>query len=128
MPFSMARSMMRCASGSSVTGPKFIVPRTSRETDRPLRPRCVYSMAPNLRRPARASSACVGAGAERRRVVVARVVAGDAAAAAGPVDEAADPAGREVADGAPRHGEHQPLATEGEGAGVADEAARRLEI
>src|SRR3712207_5855875 len=35
--------MTACASGSSVRHPKFIVPRQSRETDRPLRPRCVYS-------------------------------------------------------------------------------------
>src|SRR4051812_26275872 len=44
MPCSRARSMIRCESGSSVCGPKFIVPRTRRDTDRPLRPRWVYSM------------------------------------------------------------------------------------
>src|SRR5918994_6437111 len=36
--------MRSCASDSSVFQPKFIVPRQRRETDRPLRPRCVYSM------------------------------------------------------------------------------------
>src|SRR5438067_178987 len=45
MPCSCARSRMRCASSTSVTGPKFIVPRQNRLTDRPLRPRCTYSMA-----------------------------------------------------------------------------------
>src|SRR5918997_4758877 len=36
--------MIACKSVSSVFQPKFIVPRQSRETVRPLRPRCVYSM------------------------------------------------------------------------------------
>src|SRR3712207_3828004 len=36
--------MMACESASSVFQPKFMVPRQSRETCRPLRPRCVYSM------------------------------------------------------------------------------------
>src|SRR5919202_6442972 len=35
--------MIAWASASSVFQPKFIVPRQRRETDRPLRPRCVYS-------------------------------------------------------------------------------------
>src|SRR5688500_9757699 len=35
--------MTACESASSVFQPKFIVPRQRRETDRPLRPRCVYS-------------------------------------------------------------------------------------
>src|SRR4028118_2243152 len=35
--------MIACASASSVRQPKFIVPRQRRDTDRPLRPRCVYS-------------------------------------------------------------------------------------
>src|SRR5579875_2465926 len=48
MPCSRARSMIRCESASSVSGPKFIVPSTSRETCRPLRPRWVYSMASTL--------------------------------------------------------------------------------
>jgi hypothetical protein len=39
MPSSWARSMMACASSSEVLGPKFIVPRQSRETRRPVRPR-----------------------------------------------------------------------------------------
>src|ERR671916_863457 len=39
--------MIAWASASSVFQPKFIVPRQSRETDRPLRPRCVYSMGPH---------------------------------------------------------------------------------
>src|SRR3712207_6676745 len=34
-------------SASSVRQPKFIVPRQRRETDRPLRPRCVYSTSPD---------------------------------------------------------------------------------
>src|ERR687889_2128797 len=44
MPASCARSMIACASNSSVFQPKFIVPRHRRETVRPLRPRCVYFM------------------------------------------------------------------------------------
>src|SRR5688572_2283034 len=36
--------MSACESASSVFQPKFIVPRQRRETDRPLRPRCVYFM------------------------------------------------------------------------------------
>src|ERR687890_1601665 len=36
--------MRSWASASSVFQPKFIVPKQRRETDRPLRPRCVYSM------------------------------------------------------------------------------------
>src|SRR6516225_1739391 len=44
MPSSCARSMIACASPGGVSDPKFIVPRQSRLTDRPLRPRCVYSM------------------------------------------------------------------------------------
>src|SRR5688500_6339705 len=39
--------MISWASASSVFQPKFIVPRQRRETDRPLRPRCVYSMEPH---------------------------------------------------------------------------------
>ena len=34
--------MIRSDSASSVCGPKFIVPRQMRLTDRPVRPRCVY--------------------------------------------------------------------------------------
>src|SRR3954451_12602048 len=49
MPCSMARSMIWCESSSLVCGPKFIVPRTRRETDKPVRPRCVYSMFVTLR-------------------------------------------------------------------------------
>src|SRR3712207_8005074 len=37
--------MIAWLSASSVFQPKFIVPRHRRDTDRPLRPRCVYSMA-----------------------------------------------------------------------------------
>src|SRR5919107_6097224 len=36
--------MIACESASSVFQPKFMVPRQRRETDRPLRPRCVYFM------------------------------------------------------------------------------------
>src|SRR4051812_40208270 len=36
--------MMAWESASSVFHPKFMVPRQRRETERPLRPRCVYSM------------------------------------------------------------------------------------
>ena len=36
--------MISWESASSVFQPKFMVPRQRRETDRPLRPRCVYSM------------------------------------------------------------------------------------
>ena len=40
--------MIACESASSVFQPKFMVPRQSRETDSPLRPRCVYSMPTTL--------------------------------------------------------------------------------
>ncbi|GLY52743.1 hypothetical protein Lesp01_63990 [Lentzea sp. NBRC 102530] len=40
--------MIAWLSSSVVSGPKFIVPRHRRETDRPLRPRFVYSMVPTL--------------------------------------------------------------------------------
>src|ERR687891_953878 len=43
IPSSWARSMMACESSSDVWGPKFIVPRQSRDTLRPLRPSCAYS-------------------------------------------------------------------------------------
>ena len=41
MPSSRARSMMACESSSVACGPKFMVPRQRRLTDRPERPRCV---------------------------------------------------------------------------------------
>src|SRR3954447_971997 len=44
MPSASARSMISCESASSVFQPKFMVPRHRRETERPLRPRWVYSM------------------------------------------------------------------------------------
>src|SRR5215469_16777649 len=44
MPSSWAWSMMAWASAAGVSDPKFIVPRHSRLTDRPVLPRCVYSM------------------------------------------------------------------------------------
>src|SRR4051812_8751398 len=50
MPAWCAASMMWWESSSVVCGPKFIVPRTRRETFRPDRPRCVYSMLATLRR------------------------------------------------------------------------------
>src|ERR1700678_4098661 len=49
-PISCAWSMIACASGGGVSGPKFIVPRHSLLTRRPERPRCVYSMRPSLSR------------------------------------------------------------------------------
>src|SRR3954464_6798709 len=45
MPSWRARSMIAWESSSEVCQPKFMVPRQRRETDRPLRPRCVYSMS-----------------------------------------------------------------------------------
>ncbi len=45
MPLSSASSMMPWLVASSVWPPKFMVPRHSRETDSPVLPRCVYSMA-----------------------------------------------------------------------------------
>ncbi len=39
--------MIACESGSVVSGPKFMVPRHSRLTDRPVRPRWVKSMLPS---------------------------------------------------------------------------------
>src|SRR5512135_2304835 len=50
MPCSSARSMIVKESSSEVSGPKFIVPRHSRETSRPARPRWVYLMRRSLRR------------------------------------------------------------------------------
>ena len=41
MPSSWARSMMSWLSVTSVTGPKFMVPKQRRLTLRPVRPRCV---------------------------------------------------------------------------------------
>src|ERR1700724_4451093 len=46
MANSCARSMIACASPAGVSDPKFMVPRQSRLTLRPDRPRCVYSMPP----------------------------------------------------------------------------------
>src|ERR687895_2384204 len=43
MPSSRARSMIASESSSEVSGPKFIVPRHSRLTSSPVRPRWVYS-------------------------------------------------------------------------------------
>jgi hypothetical protein len=40
-PASSAESMMACDVGSLVSGPKFMVPRQTRLTERPERPRCV---------------------------------------------------------------------------------------
>src|SRR5215469_1877346 len=48
IPASSAESMMANEVGSSVSGPKFMVPRQRRLTVRPVRPRCVKRMAPNL--------------------------------------------------------------------------------
>lgn len=45
MPASSAASMIAWLSASSVCGPKFMVPRTSRLTLSPVRPSCVYFMA-----------------------------------------------------------------------------------
>src|SRR6266498_2746968 len=42
MPSSSARSMIAWESASEVSGPKFIVPRQSRLTRSPVRPRCAY--------------------------------------------------------------------------------------
>src|SRR6266508_135576 len=50
MPCSCALSMIAWASDSGVIGPKFMVPRQSRLTRRPVRPRWVYSMPPTLPR------------------------------------------------------------------------------
>src|ERR1700759_5314106 len=44
MPTSWAWSMIAWALSGGVSGPKFMVPRQSRLTLRPVRPRCVYSM------------------------------------------------------------------------------------
>src|SRR5690606_18402533 len=44
MPCAWARSMIAWESSSEVCGPKFIVPRQSRLTLRPVRPSCAYSM------------------------------------------------------------------------------------
>ena len=48
-PFVDALSIMAKLSGSLVSGPKFIVPRQSRLTLRPVRPRFVYSIDTLLR-------------------------------------------------------------------------------
>src|SRR5436309_1683665 len=45
MPLSWAASISRCETAASVVQPKFIVPRQSRLTDRPVLPRWVYCMA-----------------------------------------------------------------------------------
>ena len=48
IPASRAESMMENEVGSSVSGPKFMVPRQMRLTVRPVRPRWVNCMGPNL--------------------------------------------------------------------------------
>src|SRR5688500_19362570 len=49
IPISCAWSISACASFSGVNGPKFIVPRHSRDTFKPVRPREVYCMGRILR-------------------------------------------------------------------------------
>src|SRR4051794_18659417 len=56
MPASCAASMIAWLSGSSVSEPKFMVPRQSRETVSPDRPRWVYSIPPPC---ARAPARCL---------------------------------------------------------------------
>src|SRR4051794_8967739 len=68
MPLSMARSMIRCESGSSVSGPKFMVPSTRRDTRKPVRPRWVYSI---LRPYARGEEPPVAAWLKARWVLLA---------------------------------------------------------
>jgi hypothetical protein len=46
--------MIACASSGGVSGPKFMVPRQRRLTERPERPRCVYSMTLAFHTPGRA--------------------------------------------------------------------------
>src|SRR5487761_1128178 len=48
MPASWAVSMIACASDSAVSAPKFIVPRQSRLTVRPVRPRWVNRIKATL--------------------------------------------------------------------------------
>src|ERR1700679_2709663 len=60
MPCSCAASMIACESASLVNGPKFIVPRQRRDTDRPERPRWVNCMIPACR----ASTGAVHAGCQ----------------------------------------------------------------
>src|SRR5690348_8892731 len=81
MPCSRARSMMLWLSSTSVTGPKFIVPRHSRLTERPVRPRCVYSMASSL--PRRLMRVAVGLVGAALAVGALAVPAGAALAASG---------------------------------------------
>src|SRR5687767_12216553 len=57
MPWSSAESMMPWASDSSACGPKFMVPRQSRETFRPERPKWVYCIGESFR-----GRACRGPG------------------------------------------------------------------
>src|SRR2546430_194570 len=92
MPCSSARSMMAKLSGSVVLGPKFIVPRQSRLTLRPVRPRFVYSMLatlpPRAHSKANRESAAFARGRSRAEedVVPARqALAGRLVAAAGSV-------------------------------------------
>src|SRR4051812_38811571 len=49
MPASRAASMMAWLAASSLSLPKFIVPRTRRLTWSPVRPSCVYFMGPSKR-------------------------------------------------------------------------------
>src|SRR5689334_6562306 len=67
-PCSSARSITTQLSSSLVSGPKFIVPRQSRLTTRPVRPRFVYSMTPKVT----GSAALAGRCATEQDVVPAR--------------------------------------------------------
>src|ERR1700691_1048957 len=80
MPSSWAWSMIAWASPGGVREPKFIVPRQRRLTDRPERPRCVYSMSLLFHVPAPSVAAAHPAALLRGSVAAGaedRVVAGD---------------------------------------------------
>src|SRR5579859_3642237 len=80
MPWSSARSMMAKLSGSVVFGPKFMVPRQSRLTFSPVRPRFVYSMGATLPLRARSKATSRTFAGGRRRAEQYVVPAGQALA------------------------------------------------
>src|SRR5450755_366958 len=67
MPSSCAWFMIACASTGRLSGPKYIVPRHSLLTERPERPRGVYSMPPAVHAAPRAIDEDAGQGSRARQ-------------------------------------------------------------
>src|SRR5689334_11175564 len=102
-PCSSARSITTQLSSWLVSGPKFIVPRQSRLTTRPVRPRLVYSMAPTY--PRKAGPLSSAALARRRSAEEHVVPAGQALARLLPTGLVATGGRRGGGAPGPEHGE-----------------------